>query len=75
MVDQTDAVLAAVDAADGPPLVVGHSAAAASLLWLAADAREVAGVVLIGGFPGPDGGPTPGLPACGYRLGRLSGLE
>lgn len=54
LVDQTDAVLAAVDAADGPPLVVGHSAAA-TLAWLAADAREVAGVVLIGGFPGADG--------------------
>ncbi|MEV6352018.1 alpha/beta fold hydrolase [Streptomyces hydrogenans] len=54
--DQVRAVLAAVDAAEGKPLVVGHSAAA-SLAWLAADARpgEVAGVALIGGFPGEDG--------------------
>lgn len=48
------AVLAAVDAGDDPPLVVGHSAAA-TLAWLADDAREVAGVVLIGGFPAGDG--------------------
>ncbi|GGY25665.1 alpha/beta fold hydrolase [Streptomyces omiyaensis] len=54
--DQLAAVLAAVDAAPGKPLVVGHSAAA-SLAWLAADARpeKVAKVALIGGFPAPDG--------------------
>ncbi|MFB8031029.1 alpha/beta fold hydrolase [Streptomyces sp. NPDC056465] len=54
--DQRAAVLAAVDAAPGKPVVVGHSAAS-SLAWLAADARpeKVAGVVLIGGFPGADG--------------------
>ena len=54
--DQVTAVLAAVDAAPGRPLVVGHSAAA-TLAWLAADARpeRVAAVVLIGGFPAPDG--------------------
>lgn len=53
---QVAAVLAAVDASSAPPLVVGHSAAA-SLAWLAADARpdSVAGVVLIGGFPVADG--------------------
>src|SRR3954451_8587495 len=56
--EQVAAVLAAVDAADGPPLVVGHSAAC-SLAWLAADARpdRLAGVVLIGGFPTADGQP------------------
>jgi pimeloyl-ACP methyl ester carboxylesterase len=56
--DQVAAVLAAVDAADGRPLVVGHSAAA-TLAWLAADARPdaVAGVVLIGGWPSADGEP------------------
>lgn len=50
--DQVAAVVAAVDAADGPALVVGHSAAC-TLAWAAADARidHVAGVVLIGGFP------------------------
>ena len=54
--DQVAAVLAAVDAADGPPMVVGHSAAC-SLAWLATDARpdRVARVVLIGGFPAADG--------------------
>ncbi|MFH9969853.1 alpha/beta fold hydrolase [Streptomyces mirabilis] len=54
--DQLEAVLAAVDAAPGKPLVVGHSAAS-TLAWLAADARpeKVAKVALIGGFPAADG--------------------
>jgi len=54
--EQVAAVLAAVDAAEGRPLVVGHSAAC-TLAWLAADARpeRVAGVALIGGFPNGDG--------------------
>ena len=52
--DHVAAVLAVVDACAGPPLVVGHSAAA-SLAWIAADRREPAGVVLIGGFPVKDG--------------------
>lgn len=54
--DQVATVLGAVDGADGPPLVVGHSAAA-TLAWLAADRRPdaVAGTVLIGGFPTSDG--------------------
>ncbi|GAA1655314.1 alpha/beta fold hydrolase [Catellatospora bangladeshensis] len=56
--DQVAAVLAAVDAADGNPMVVGHSAAC-TLAWLAADARpeRVAKVALIGGFPNADGQP------------------
>ncbi|MFD7061437.1 alpha/beta fold hydrolase [Streptomyces sp. NPDC059906] len=56
--DQVAAVLAAVDAAPGRPLVVGHSAACA-LAWLAADRRpeRVAKVALIGGIPTPDGRP------------------
>jgi pimeloyl-ACP methyl ester carboxylesterase len=56
--DQVAAVLAAVDAASGKPLVVGHSAAC-TLAWLAADARpdKVAKVALIGGFPSADGEP------------------
>src|ERR1700704_1309939 len=56
--DQLVAVLAAVDAASGKPMVVGHSAAC-TLAWLAADARpeQVAKVVLIGGFPTADGAP------------------
>jgi pimeloyl-ACP methyl ester carboxylesterase len=54
--DQVAAVLAAVDAAPGTLMVVGHSAAC-TLAWLAADARpeKVAKVVLIGGFPSADG--------------------
>ncbi|MEV6175497.1 alpha/beta hydrolase [Streptomyces sp. NPDC051954] len=54
--DQLGAVLAAVDAAPGKPLVVGHSAAS-TLAWLAADARpeKVAKVALLGGFPAADG--------------------
>jgi pimeloyl-ACP methyl ester carboxylesterase len=56
--DQVAAVLAAVDAAAGRPLVVGHSAAA-TLAWLAADARpeKVGAVALVGGFPSADGEP------------------
>lgn len=56
LADQVAAVLAAVDAAAGKPMVVGHSAAA-NLAWLAADARpgKVGKVVMIGGFPSPDG--------------------
>jgi pimeloyl-ACP methyl ester carboxylesterase len=54
--DQVATVLLAIDESEGKPLVVGHSAASA-LAWIAADARsqQVAGVVLIGGFPTPDG--------------------
>lgn len=54
--DQVAAVTAAVDAAGGPTLVVGHSAACA-LAWAAADARpeKVARLALIGGMPNADG--------------------
>jgi pimeloyl-ACP methyl ester carboxylesterase len=56
--DQVAAVVTAVDASPGKPVVVGHSAAC-TLAWLAADARpeKVAKVVLIGGFPSADGRP------------------
>ncbi|MEU8107792.1 alpha/beta hydrolase [Nonomuraea muscovyensis] len=56
--DQVAAVLAAVDAASGKPMVVGHSAAC-TLAWLAADARpeRIAKVALVGGFPSADGQP------------------
>jgi pimeloyl-ACP methyl ester carboxylesterase len=56
LADQSAAVVAAVDAAAGRPLVVGHSAAC-SLAWLAADARpgKISKVALIGGFPSSDG--------------------
>ncbi|HEX4223191.1 MAG TPA: alpha/beta hydrolase [Pseudonocardiaceae bacterium] len=55
---QVAAVVAAVDAAAGKPVVVGHSMAA-TLAWLAVDARpdRVAAVVLVGGFPAADGRP------------------
>jgi pimeloyl-ACP methyl ester carboxylesterase len=56
LADQHAAVLAAVDAAAGSVVVVGHSAAS-TLAWMAADARpdKVARVVMIGGFPSADG--------------------
>jgi len=56
--DQVDAVIAAVDDAPRPCLVVGHSAAC-TLAWLAADAlpEKVVKVVLIGGFPSAGGTP------------------
>src|ERR1700761_792978 len=52
LADQVATVVAAVDAAAGKPLVVGHSAAC-SLAWLAADARpvKISKVALVGGFP------------------------
>jgi pimeloyl-ACP methyl ester carboxylesterase len=55
LADQEAAVLAAVDAADGAPLVVGHSAAC-TLAWIAADRRpdKVGRVALIGGVPTSD---------------------
>jgi pimeloyl-ACP methyl ester carboxylesterase len=54
--EQHAAVVAAVDAAAGPVMVVGHSAAS-TLAWMAVDARpdKVARVVMIGGFPSGDG--------------------
>jgi pimeloyl-ACP methyl ester carboxylesterase len=56
LADQVAAVVAAVDAAAGTPMVAGHSAAC-SLAWAAADARpaKISKVALIGGFPCPDG--------------------
>ncbi|BAJ31981.1 MULTISPECIES: alpha/beta hydrolase [Kitasatospora] len=61
LAEQLAAVLAAVDAADGRPLVVAHSAAC-SLGWMAVDARPagVAGLVLVDGFPEADGNPYAG---------------
>jgi pimeloyl-ACP methyl ester carboxylesterase len=56
LADQRAAVLAAVDAAAGNVVVVGHSAAG-TLAWMAADSRpdKVARVVMIGGFASADG--------------------
>lgn len=55
--DQLEAVLSAVDEADRP-VAVGHSAAC-TLAWMAADRRPdaIERVVLVGGFPAPDGNP------------------
>ncbi len=54
--DHVAAVVEAIDAADEPVHVVGHSAAAA-LAFCAVDARpdKVARVVYVGGFPASDG--------------------
>jgi pimeloyl-ACP methyl ester carboxylesterase len=54
--DQHAAVVAGIDAAAGPVMVVGHSAAS-TLAWMALDARphKVTRVVMIGGFPSGDG--------------------
>ena len=56
LADQVATVVAAVDAAAGRPMVVGHSAAC-TLAWLAADARpaKISKAALIGGFPAADG--------------------
>jgi pimeloyl-ACP methyl ester carboxylesterase len=56
LADQLAAVVAAVDAAAGSVVVVGHSAAC-TLAWMTADARpeQVARAVMIGGFPSADG--------------------
>ncbi len=63
--DHVAAVVDALDASDGPALLVGHSAGS-GLAWAAVDARpdRVARVVYVGGFPGGDGDPLlTGLPA------------
>ncbi len=56
LADQHAAVVAAIDAAAGSVMVVGHSAAC-TLAWMAADARpaKVARVAMIGGFSAGDG--------------------
>jgi len=58
LADHVAAVVSAIDAADGPVVVVGHSAGS-GIVWAAVDARpdRVAHAVLVGGFPSPDGGP------------------
>jgi pimeloyl-ACP methyl ester carboxylesterase len=56
--DHVDAVVREIDAADGPVLLVGHSAGA-GIASAAVDARpdRVARAVYVGGFPAPDGEP------------------
>jgi pimeloyl-ACP methyl ester carboxylesterase len=63
--DHVDAVVAAIDEADGPVLLVGHSAGS-GIGHAAVDARPdvVARAVYVGGFPTPHGSPLlSGLPA------------
>ncbi len=56
--DQVDAIVAAIDRAQDPVLLVGHSVGA-GLAHAAVDARpdRVARAVYVGGFPTPDGQP------------------
>ncbi|QNN51635.1 alpha/beta fold hydrolase [Nocardioides mesophilus] len=61
-----DAVVPAIDAADGPVLLVAHSAGC-GIGHAAVDARpdRIARAVYVGGFPTPDGSPLlDGLPAA-----------
>jgi len=63
--DHVDAVVAAIDAAEGSVLLVGHSAGS-GIGHAAVDARpeRVARAVYVGGFPTPDGSQLlSGLPA------------
>jgi pimeloyl-ACP methyl ester carboxylesterase len=63
--DHIATIVRALDDADGPVLLVGHSAGS-GLAWAAVDARpdRVARVVYVGGFPVSDGEPLlTGLPA------------
>jgi pimeloyl-ACP methyl ester carboxylesterase/uncharacterized damage-inducible protein DinB len=57
LAEHVAAVVAAIDAAEGPVAVVGHSAGC-GIAWAAVDARaeRVAAAVFVGGFPTPDGG-------------------
>ncbi|HET7326584.1 MAG TPA: alpha/beta hydrolase [Nocardioidaceae bacterium] len=59
--DHVDAVVAAIDQAAGPVLLVGHSAGS-GIAHAAMDARpdRVARAVYVGGFPTPDGTPLLG---------------
>ena len=56
--DHVGAIVAAVDAASGPVVLVGHSAGS-DLVWAATDARpdRVARVIMVGGSPSRDGDP------------------
>ena len=65
LTDHVDAVVAAIDEAGAPVLLVGHSAGC-GIAHAAVDARpdRVAAAVHVGGFPVPDGSPLlEGLPA------------
>lgn len=87
LADQVAAVVAAVDAADGPVALVGHSAGC-GLAWAATDARpdRVAVAVLVGGFPtadghllaegfAPDGDVVPLPPTSVFSADDLAGFD
>ena len=68
--DQVEAVVAAIDAADAPVLLVGHSLGCA-IAWGALDARvdRVAKAVYVGGWPAAGGAPlAAGFPTKGPDL-------
>ena len=69
--DQINAVVAAIDKAEGPVLLVGHSMGS-GIAHAALDARvdRVARVVHVGGFPGGDG--TPLLSGLDAENGEVS---
>jgi pimeloyl-ACP methyl ester carboxylesterase len=75
--DHVDAVIAAIDAAEGPVLLVGHSAGS-GLGHAAVDARpdKVARAVYVGGFPTPDGSALlGGLPAADGEVAMPDWVE
>lgn len=70
LADHVDAVVSAIENADGPVLLVGHSAGS-GIGHAAVDARpdRVARAVYVGGFPTPDGSALlEGLPAHGGEV-------
>lgn len=73
---QLRAVLAAIEDATAPVLLVGHSAAS-TLAWMAADRRvdAVAAVVMIGGMPSADGEAYAGFAEVSEGSSRFPGWE
>lgn len=77
LADHVGAVVAAIDEADGPVLLVGHSAGS-GIAHAAVDARpdRVARAVYVGGFPTPDGSPMlPGLSASNGEVAMPDWVE
>jgi pimeloyl-ACP methyl ester carboxylesterase len=77
LVDHVGAVIAAIDAADGRVLLVGHSAGS-GIGHAAVDARpdRVARAVYVGGFPTPDGSALlTGLPAYNGEVAMPDWVE
>jgi pimeloyl-ACP methyl ester carboxylesterase len=75
--DHVDAVIAAIDAAEGQVLLVGHSAGS-GIGHAAVDARpdKVARAVYVGGFPTPDGSALlSGLPASDGEVAMPDWVE